>query len=70
LTSGPHLSVPRCGVGGGAAGAPNIFKRVFRKGLMKMIFRNYENTFKNHILRIIASKMMKQILVVFLGVDI
>jgi hypothetical protein len=51
-------------------GSPSIFEGVFRKGLMKLISRKCENDSKNHILRFMTPKIVKQILVDFLGVDL
>jgi hypothetical protein len=70
LTSGHYLSVPRCGVGGEAAGVPSDFIGGVLAGILEMISRKDENASKHHILKNIAPKMLKPILVDFLGVDL
>jgi hypothetical protein len=69
LTSGPRLSVPRCGVGVKQRVYP-AFQQHFLKGFEKWIFRNYVNDLENHNLLNMTPKMMKLILVDFLGIDL
>jgi hypothetical protein len=53
-----------------ALGGSSIFQPVSEKDLKKLISRKCENDSKNHILRFMAPKIVKQILVDFLGVDL
>jgi hypothetical protein len=53
-----------------ALGGFSTFQPVSEKDIMKWIFKKCENDSKNHILRFMALKMVKQILVDFLEVDL
>jgi hypothetical protein len=53
-----------------ALGGSSTFQPVSEKGFMKWISKKCKNDSKNHILRFMAPKIVKQILVDFLEVGI